>query len=261
MIAPQARGQVVPDAAGIPAFMEQVQRNLHLFGRYGITMFAISALDIALWDLAAQGEGRADTQADRRRQADADSGLCQPAADRQRRIWSRANAKRRVGLGYKAIKLHETTAPAVFAARKAIGRDIPLMVDMNCPLDRRGGDRVRTFLPRRRAAVPRRAGLAAGRFRDAGRSAQQGRAQRGRRRERLHGAAVQADDDGRRRQPCAAFRHQGRRHHRISEGRRRSPTNSASGWRRTRRISDRVCWRRCNCWRCATTQASSKCST
>ena len=48
MIAPQARGQEVPDAAGIPAFMEQIQRNLHLFGRYGITMFAISGLDIAL---------------------------------------------------------------------------------------------------------------------------------------------------------------------------------------------------------------------
>ena len=50
MIAPQVRGLEVPDAAGIPAFMEQIQRNLHLFGRYGITMFAISGLDIALWD-------------------------------------------------------------------------------------------------------------------------------------------------------------------------------------------------------------------
>ena len=57
MIAPQARGQTVPDAAGIPAFMEQIQRNLHLFGRYGITMFAISGLDIALWDLAAKVQG------------------------------------------------------------------------------------------------------------------------------------------------------------------------------------------------------------
>src|SRR6186997_1966383 len=57
MIAPQARGMEVPDAAGIPAFMEQVQRNLHLFGRYGITMFAISGLDIALWDLAARVKG------------------------------------------------------------------------------------------------------------------------------------------------------------------------------------------------------------
>src|SRR3981189_1476354 len=57
MIAPQARGLAVPDAAGIPAFMEQIQRNLHLFGRYGITMFAISGLDIALWDLAARAKG------------------------------------------------------------------------------------------------------------------------------------------------------------------------------------------------------------
>ena len=57
MIAPQARGQQVPDAAGIPAFMEQIQRNLHLFGRYGITMFAISGLDIALWDLAGKVKG------------------------------------------------------------------------------------------------------------------------------------------------------------------------------------------------------------
>lgn len=57
MIAPQSRGLKVPDAAGIPAVMEQIQRNLHLFGRYGITMFAISGLDIALWDLAAKVEG------------------------------------------------------------------------------------------------------------------------------------------------------------------------------------------------------------
>src|SRR5512139_2017132 len=57
MIAPQARGLEVPDAAAIPAFMERIQRNLHLFGRYGITMFAISGLDIALWDLAARAQG------------------------------------------------------------------------------------------------------------------------------------------------------------------------------------------------------------
>src|SRR5258708_5192923 len=40
MIAPQAVGHEMPDAEGIPAFMERIQRNLHLFGRYGITMFA-----------------------------------------------------------------------------------------------------------------------------------------------------------------------------------------------------------------------------
>src|SRR6266567_4013895 len=57
MIAPQARGFEAPDAEGIPGFMDRIQRNLHLFGRYGITMFAISGLDIALWDLAARVKG------------------------------------------------------------------------------------------------------------------------------------------------------------------------------------------------------------
>ena len=83
MIAPQARGQEVPDAAGIPAFMEQIQRNLHLFGRYGITMFAISALDIALWDLAARAKGVPLHRLLGDAEARKDSGLCQPAADRR----------------------------------------------------------------------------------------------------------------------------------------------------------------------------------
>jgi L-alanine-DL-glutamate epimerase-like enolase superfamily enzyme len=133
MIAPQARGLEVPDAAGIPAFMERIQRNLHLFGRYGITMFAISGLDIALWDLAARLQGvplhrllgtrkraRIPAYASLLRIGTPDliAGECETALRR----------------GYTAIKLHETTGPAVFAARRAIGEKIPLMVDMNCPL-------------------------------------------------------------------------------------------------------------------------------
>ncbi|WP_283807662.1 enolase C-terminal domain-like protein, partial [Bradyrhizobium sacchari] len=42
--------------------------------------------------------------------------------------------RKALALGYGAIKLHETTTLAVFAAREAIGPNIPLMVDMNCPL-------------------------------------------------------------------------------------------------------------------------------
>jgi L-alanine-DL-glutamate epimerase-like enolase superfamily enzyme len=134
MIAPQARGLEVPDAAGIPAFMEQIQRNLHLFGRYGISMFAISALDIALWDLAAKAKGvplhRLIGEASRARI---------PAYASLLRIGKpeliASECETALRLGYKAIKLHETTTPAVIAARKAIGTGIPLMVDLNCPLD------------------------------------------------------------------------------------------------------------------------------
>jgi L-alanine-DL-glutamate epimerase-like enolase superfamily enzyme len=134
MIAPQARGLDVPDAAGIPAFMEQVQRNLHLFGRYGITMFAISGLDIALWDLAAKVKGvplhRLIGDIKRARIPGYASLL---RIGKPELIAGECKAALR--LGYGAIKLHETTTAAVFAARDAIGGDIPLMVDMNCPLD------------------------------------------------------------------------------------------------------------------------------
>jgi L-alanine-DL-glutamate epimerase-like enolase superfamily enzyme len=35
----------------------ELQQRLHIFGRYGIAMFAISGFDIALWDLAARSRG------------------------------------------------------------------------------------------------------------------------------------------------------------------------------------------------------------
>jgi L-alanine-DL-glutamate epimerase-like enolase superfamily enzyme len=134
MIAPQARGLEVPDAAGIPAVMEQIQRNLHLFGRYGITMFAMSGLDIALWDLAARIRGeplhrllgkikRPEIPAYASLLRIGDPGLVARECE---------TALRR---GYAAIKLHETTVAPVVSARRAIGTSVPLMVDMNCPMD------------------------------------------------------------------------------------------------------------------------------
>jgi L-alanine-DL-glutamate epimerase-like enolase superfamily enzyme len=134
MIAPQARGLTVPDAVGIPAFMERIQRNLHLFGRYGITMFAISGLDIALWDLAARVRGEPLNRllgSVRRPRLPAYASLLRigdPGLVGQ-------ECRAALGQGYKAIKLHETTLPAVMAARQAIGPGVPLMVDMNCPMD------------------------------------------------------------------------------------------------------------------------------
>jgi len=134
MIAPQALGQEVPDAAGIPAFMEQIQRNLHLFGRYGITMFAISALDIALWDLAARAQGVPLYQLlgpQKRAKIPAYASLLRIGAPDL--VAGECRTAR--GQGYSAIKLHETTAAPVLSARQAIGGNIPLMVDLNCPMD------------------------------------------------------------------------------------------------------------------------------
>jgi L-alanine-DL-glutamate epimerase-like enolase superfamily enzyme len=150
MIAPQAQGLEVPDAEGIPAFMEQVQRNLHLFGRYGITMFAISGLDIALWDIAAKAKGVPLHRlfgAAKRTRIPAYASLLR--IGNPELVASECTTARR--LGYKAIKLHETTTPAVFAARQAIGPGIPLMVDMNCPLN---GEEAIAFAHSCRDAAP-----------------------------------------------------------------------------------------------------------
>ena len=134
MIAPQARGLEVPDVIDIPAVMERIQQNLHLFGRYGITMFAISGLDIALWDLAARVRGeplhrllgqikRSQLPAYASLLRIGDPGLVARECDA---------ALRR---GYPAIKLHETAVAPVKSARRTVGPDVPLMVDMNCPMD------------------------------------------------------------------------------------------------------------------------------
>src|SRR3982074_3867067 len=53
----------------------------------------------------------------------------------ERRSMLRAEGQTAAQRCYTAIKLHETTTPAVFAARQAIGAGVPLMVDMNCPLN------------------------------------------------------------------------------------------------------------------------------
>lgn len=150
MIAPQARGLEAPDAAGIPAFMDRIQRNLHLFGRYGVTMFAISGLDIALWDLAARAKGEPLHKligARKRERIPAYASLLRIGNPTLVANECETALRR----GYKAIKLHETTTPAVFAARQAIGAGVPLMVDMNCPMD---GAAATTFAHACRPAAP-----------------------------------------------------------------------------------------------------------
>src|SRR6266851_2742042 len=54
MVAPLAVGRDARDIAKLP---RDLQQELHLFGRYGITIFALSGLDIALWDIAGKVAG------------------------------------------------------------------------------------------------------------------------------------------------------------------------------------------------------------
>ena len=46
------------DPADIPALMRDLQHKVHLLGRTGPVMYALSGIDIALWDIAGKAAGQ-----------------------------------------------------------------------------------------------------------------------------------------------------------------------------------------------------------
>ncbi|KVK54226.1 hypothetical protein BCY90_16125 [Agrobacterium deltaense] len=128
MVAPLVVGKDIDD---IPAWNQATQRALHIFGRYGITIFALSGVDIALWDLKAKRAGKrlAELVSQRARtDVEAYSSL---VAYRDPVLVGRY-AGQSVEEGFKHVKLHEIAADAIAAARPAMGDGIGLMVDVNC---------------------------------------------------------------------------------------------------------------------------------
>ncbi|MEM7407081.1 MAG: mandelate racemase/muconate lactonizing enzyme family protein [Pseudomonadota bacterium] len=129
LVAPALLGH---DAADIEGASRHCQQSLHLFGRYGITMFAISGVDLALWDVAGKAAGQPV-----HRLLGGPGRLCIPAYSSLFRYGNPdlvgTYCERSTSDGYTAVKLHETTVPAVRAAREALGDGVPLMVDTNCP--------------------------------------------------------------------------------------------------------------------------------
>ena len=121
------------DATDIRSLMRELQQSLHLFGRYGITIFGLSAIDIALWDLAAK---RAGMPLGQLLGGPASPPLVPGYASllkyRDPELVA-DKVRTALGEGYPAIKLHETGEPEVAAAREAMGEGVPLCVDTNCP--------------------------------------------------------------------------------------------------------------------------------
>lgn len=136
LIAPIFIGQPLPDSPqAIADVMQQAEQALHAFGRSGPVRYALSAVDIALWDALGQRQNRPLWQllgASRQRierYASLVSYDNDPAAvARQvRRAWDE---------GFTTLKLHETTFAAIQAARTALPEQAELMVDVNCPWTR-----------------------------------------------------------------------------------------------------------------------------
>jgi L-alanine-DL-glutamate epimerase-like enolase superfamily enzyme len=119
------------DATRIEPLMLDVQKKLHVFGRGGALAFAISAVDIALWDIAGKaanvplcrllGGGAASLPSY--------ASLVRYSAPALLRAAVRSAIER----GFGTLKLHEVELPAIRAAREEAGPDIELTLDVNCP--------------------------------------------------------------------------------------------------------------------------------
>ncbi|KQQ64967.1 mandelate racemase [Pseudomonas sp. Leaf127] len=140
LIAPVLVGQSITD---IQAWNLKTQRQLHLFGRYGVTTFAISGVDSALWDLAAQRQGVPLYQLFTEQPCQpipAYASLVRYADDRI----APTICEKALGMGFKDIKLHEVTVAEIAACRRAIGDHVPLATDVNCSWS---ADDTRAWLP------------------------------------------------------------------------------------------------------------------
>ena len=118
--------------AAIEPLVERIQRATLVFGRRGLGMFALSGVELALWDLAGQAQGLPvyallGGLAQPRIPAYASLARFERPADVARA------AAAAVAAGFRGVKLHQTDVASVEAARAAVGPDVALMLDVNCP--------------------------------------------------------------------------------------------------------------------------------
>lgn len=133
IIGPLAGGAEVES---VPRYISGLLRRCQSMARNGPVQFAISGLDIALWDAVGKIEGKPVWQllggTGGRRRVPAYASLFRLQKEEFVRSVAGAAAQR----GFKAVKLHEHSIEAVATARKAIGADVRLMVDTNCYWER-----------------------------------------------------------------------------------------------------------------------------
>ncbi len=98
------------DARDIARSMQELSQRLHLFGRNGPVVYALSGVDIALWDIAGKTRRAAAVPAARRRGARRCSAYASLLRYGEPDAVAR-NACEAARRGYRDIKLHEITEP------------------------------------------------------------------------------------------------------------------------------------------------------
>ena len=119
------------DATDIRGIVDSLQRKTHIFGRYGVTIFGISGVEIALWDLAGKRAGQPLFRllgGAESREVKAYASLVR-YADRGQMAEHAVEALR---AGYEMIKLHQIDLESVRTGREALGDGVPVTVDINC---------------------------------------------------------------------------------------------------------------------------------
>lgn len=141
------------DAREIDDLYDGLLWHIHYVGRGGITAFAVSALDIALWDLRGKREGRPLWQlaGGAGSRAKVYRGGIDLNFDLERLL---ANVQSYLHAGYRAIKIKvgksdlSEDVERVAAVRALIGAETPFMVDANYALDvPRAIEAARAFAP------------------------------------------------------------------------------------------------------------------
>jgi L-alanine-DL-glutamate epimerase-like enolase superfamily enzyme len=132
IVAELAVGRDPSDVAGL---MRDLTRRTQSMARSGPVQFALSGLDVALWDIAGKAAGKPVWQllggAPGRESVTAYASLFRLGTpDLVAHVAAKA-----VERGYRHVKLHEHSREAVAAARQAIGPEVSLMVDTNCHWD------------------------------------------------------------------------------------------------------------------------------
>ena len=110
----------------------QAKRAFHSFGSTGPMLYALSAIDTAVWDIRAKAEGKPLYQllGGSHGKIELYASLVsygndpEEVARQVHRVYQR---------GFRSTKLHETAVAAIRSARSALPDDAELMVDVNCP--------------------------------------------------------------------------------------------------------------------------------
>ena len=132
LVTPMVLGRDIGEnASGLEALMAELLQRTATIGRNGTAIFALSGLDVALWDIRGKALGMPV-----HRLLNPQSRDVMPAYASLLRTNDAAGLRdvvqRALDRGYQHIKLHEKSVACVEAARDSCGAGYPLMLDVNC---------------------------------------------------------------------------------------------------------------------------------